>query len=425
MLTVDKIGTINGVITVPGDKSISHRAVMLASISDGKSVIEGFLNGEDCLSTIRCFQAMGVDIRQQDQRVEVAGKGLYGLQEPLDVLDAGNSGTTMRLIAGILAGQKFLSIVTGDQSLRQRPMARVAEPLRRMGAYIDGRDGGKLAPLAIRGGSLKGITWQTPVASAQIKSAVLLAGLFADGETTVEEPVVSRDHTERMLSGFGIPVKRKGTAVTVCPGQLTGQHIIVPGDISSAAFFMVAAAVQPGAHLVIRNVGLNPTRTGIIDVLRCMGADIAIDNPRTFGGEDAGDIVIRGSELHGVEVGGEIIPRLIDEIPVLAVAAAFAHGTTRITGAGELKVKETNRLTAIVTELRKMGVAIRELSDGLEIEGPNAVKGAAIESYHDHRIAMAMAVCGLFADGSTTIANSSCIDISFPGFAGLLRQLAD
>jgi 3-phosphoshikimate 1-carboxyvinyltransferase len=423
MLVINKMGKISGRIRVPGDKSISHRAIMLAAISSGRSVIEGFLNGQDCLSTMNCFQAMGIDIQQTGQRVEIQGKGLCGLQEPKDVLDAGNSGTTMRLMSGILAGQNFMSIITGDSSLRQRPMARVTAPLQKMGAHIDGRVGGEFAPLVIRGGGLQGVTWKTPVASAQIKSAVLLAGLYADGKTTVEEPMVSRDHTERMLACFGIPVERSGAAVTVSKGSLAGQQIKVPGDISSAAFFLVAAAAQPGAQLVIQNVGLNPTRTGIIDVLRQMGATIRLDNVQSSGGEEAGDLIITGGELHGTEVTGEMIPRLIDEIPVLAVAAALAHGVTGITGAEELKVKESNRLAAMVTELGKMGVAISELSDGLMIEGPNQIKGAVINSYRDHRIAMAMAVCGLFAQGETRIADSACIDISFPGFGDLLSQI--
>jgi len=293
-----------------------------------------------------------------------------------------------------------------------------------MGAFIDGRQGGQLAPLSIRGGGLQGITWETPVASAQIKSAILLAGLYATGETTVREPSISRDHTERMLAGFGIQVERQGTAVTVRPGILEGQRILVPGDISSAAFFMVAAAAKPGSHLIIKNVGLNPTRTGIIDVLRQMGAEIEIENLRNFGGEEAGDMIIRGAHLKGTEINHEIVPRLIDEIPVLAVAAALADGVTYIRGAGELKVKESNRLAAIACELGKMGIQITELPDGLEIHGPNKIRGAAVNSYHDHRIAMALAVCGLFAEGKTTIADSGCIDISFPGFSELLQQIA-
>ena len=264
MFVIEKANHISGKIRVPGDKSISHRAVMLAAIGKGKTVVEGFLNGQDCLSTINCFRAMGIEIKQQAQRVEIEGRGLMGLQEPKNMLDAGNSGTTMRLLAGILAGQNFFSILTGDQSLRQRPMARVTEPLKKMGASIDGRLGGQLAPLGIRGGGLQGITWETPVASAQVKSAILLAGLYANGRTTVKEPAISRDHTERMLSAFGIQVKREGTAVTIQPGILEGQHILVPGDISSAAFFMVAAAAKPGAQVVIEDVGLNPTRTGMM-----------------------------------------------------------------------------------------------------------------------------------------------------------------
>lgn len=423
MLIVNKISKISGQITVPGDKSISHRAIMLGAISSGKSVIKGFLNGQDCLRTINCFRAMGICICQEGDNVEVQGKGLYGLREPDDVLDAGNSGTTMRLMSGILAGQDFLSVITGDQSLRNRPMARIAVPLRQMGACIDGRNQGEYAPLVIRGGNLHGLTWQSPVASAQLKSAVLLAGLYAAGVTTVKEPVLSRDHTERMLAGFGIEVSRNENEISIKPGVLEGQKVDVPGDISSAAFFMVAAAALPGSHLVIRNVGLNPTRTGIIDVLCQMGAQIEIDNISVTGGEEAGDIIVRGAKLRGVDIGHEIIPRLIDEIPVIAVAAALAQGTTLITGASELKVKESNRLAAILAELSKIGVQVEELSDGLKIVGPNQIRGAIINSHNDHRIAMAMAICGLFAAGETTIVNSDCIDISFPGFTRLLSEI--
>ncbi|HMM20422.1 MAG TPA: 3-phosphoshikimate 1-carboxyvinyltransferase [Selenomonadales bacterium] len=424
MLLVNQIGKISGRMEVPGDKSISHRAVMLAAIGKGKSAVEGFLAGQDCLSTVNCFEAMGIEIVKTQQGIAVGGKGLHGLKEPRDVLDAGNSGTTMRLLAGILAGQNFFSVVTGDQSLRQRPMARIAEPLRRMGASIDGRERGQWAPLMIRGGNLQGMAWETPVPSAQIKSALLLAGLYASGETVIREPGLTRDHTERMLSGFGVSVARQGTQVTLRPGLLEGRQLTVPGDISSAAFFLVAAAALPGSHLVLQNVGLNPTRTGLIDVLREMGADIQSDNIRTVCGEEIGDLIVRGAGLRGVEVGPEAVPRLIDEIPILAVAAAVAEGDTRITGAGELRLKESNRLRAITLELRKMGARIEELPDGLAVKGPNALMGAAVASHRDHRIAMALAVAGLLAQGETRIADSECIDISFPGFGGLLRQVA-
>lgn len=424
MLVSEKISRISGVISVPGDKSISHRAVMLAAISKGKTIVEGFLNGQDCLRTIDCFRAMGIQIDQQGQTVVIEGKGLRGLREPQDILDAGNSGTTIRLLTGILAGQNFHSIITGDQSLRQRPMARIATPLRQMGALIDGRQNDQFAPLSIRSWGLKGIAYTMPIASAQVKSAILLAGLYASSQTTVHEPTGSRDHTERMLTSFGIQVETKGTAVTVRPGSLEGQHVKVPGDISSAAFFMVAAAAMPGSHLTIRNVGLNPTRTGIIDVLRQMGAVIAIENLHTESGEEVGDIIVQGARLQGTSIGSEMIPRLIDEIPILAVAAVLADGVTYIRGAEELKVKESNRLAAIVSEMQKMGASITELPDGLEIRGPNKIRGAMINSYHDHRIAMAMAICGLFAEGKTRIADSACIDISFPGFRDLLRQVA-
>lgn len=424
MLKINKIDNIAGRISVPGDKSISHRAVLLAAISSGCSRIDGFLNGEDCLSTINCFRAMGIDIRQNGTTVEFSGKGLYGLKEPDNVLDAGNSGTTIRLMSGILAGQNFLSIITGDASLRQRPMARITEPLKKMGADIAGRLEGKYAPLVIRGGSLKGLDWQSKVASAQLKSAILLAGLYAEGETAVTEPVVSRNHTELMLECFGAKVERFGPKVTVRKGTLTGQQIKVPGDISSAAFFMTAAACMPKACLVLENVGLNPTRTGIIAVLRNMGADIELANIRNYGPEEVGDIAIKGRQLSGITIGADSIPSLIDEIPVIAVAAALAQGTTRILGAEELRVKESDRLAAITGELSKMGVKIKETVDSLEITGPNALKGAVINSHHDHRIAMAAAICGLFAKGETTIADSSCIDISFPGFGEILQKIS-
>ncbi len=425
MLKVNPVKKVQGVITVPGDKSISHRGVMLGSISKGKSIITGFLLGEDCLSTIKCFRQLGVEVNQQGNRIEVIGRGTNGLMEPNDVLDAGNSGTTMRLMSGILAGQDFMSVVTGDGSLRKRPMARVSVPLREMGATIDGRENGKLAPLVIRGGNLKGIDYKLPVSSAQVKSAVLLAGIYADGVTKVTEKVQTRDHTERMLKSFGGNINCEDGYITVKRSELEGQEVEVPGDISSAAFFMVAAAAREGSHLVIKNVGLNPTRTGIIDVLMNMGADITLDNIRSSGGEEIGDIVIKGKKLQGTNITKEIIPRLIDEIPVIAVAASMAEGTTRITGAEELKFKESNRITATVDELKKLGVNIKELPDGMEIVGPNKIGGGTVESYDDHRIAMAMAICGLFAEEPVAINDSHCIAISFPEFEDKLKAITE
>ena len=423
MLIVNKVDKIKGEITVPGDKSISHRSVMLSSISNGKSVIKGFLMGDDCLSTISCFRRLGIEIQQTGSEIVILGKGIRGLTEPTDTLDAGNSGTTMRLLSGILAGQDFFSVVTGDESLRKRPMARITDPLREMGASIGGRSDGKLAPLAIKGGNLQGIDYKLPVSSAQVKSAILLAGLYADGVTRVFEGPQSRDHTERMLKAFGGNIEKNGDAIAVSTSELFGQLVEVPGDISSAAFFMVAAAAMPGSYLVIRNVGLNPTRTGIIDVLKEMGADIEFDNLSTSGGEEIGDVIIRGNRLRGINIQKEIIPRLIDEIPVIAVAAALAEGKTTITGAEELKFKESNRIAAVVTEMQKLGINIHELPDGMVIEGPNVIKGGIIESYGDHRIAMAMAICGLFSEDTITVNNSDCIAISFPEFNEVLKQI--
>ncbi|MCC5910553.1 MAG: 3-phosphoshikimate 1-carboxyvinyltransferase [Clostridiaceae bacterium] len=423
MLITNKAQKLEGEITVPGDKSISHRAVMLSSISKGKSIVTGFLRGEDCLSTIACFRGLGIEIEDKGKEIIVEGKGLYGLREPEDILDAGNSGTTMRLISGILSGQEFLTVVTGDGSLRKRPMARIAKPLREMGSFIEGRNHGNLAPLVIRGGNLKAIDYQSPVSSAQVKSAILLAGLYAEGETIVREEVTSRDHTERMLKSLGGKVFVEDGAVKVKSSELYGEAIQVPGDISSAAFFMAAAAAIEGSDLVIEGVGLNPTRTGIIDVLKEMGAEIEIDNIYTSGGEEIGDIHIKGKKLKGIKITKQIIPRLIDEIPVIAMIAATAEGKTTITGAEELKVKETNRITAMVMEMKKLGIRVTELSDGMEIEGLNTIKGATVESYGDHRIAMAMAIGGLFSEGDVKIQGSECIAISFPDFEEKLKEV--
>ena len=424
MLIVNPIEKIQGKISVPGDKSISHRAVMLSGISQGKSRIKGFLRGEDCLSTIACFRGLGIDIQEKNQEIHITGKGLHGLSEPKDILDAGNSGTTMRLLSGILAGQNFLSIITGDDSLKKRPMDRIANPLREMGAAIDGRCGGSLAPLVIRGGGLQGMDYTLPVPSAQVKSAVLLAGLYAEGNIIVREKSISRDHTERMLRFLGGNIKTEKGVITLKSSNLEGQEIEVPGDISSAAFFIAAAAAFEGAHLIVEKVGLNPTRTGIIDVLRDMGADIEFDRIHKSGGEEIGDIIVRGRKLLGTNIDETIIPRLIDEIPVIAVIAAVAEGKTTIRGAGELKVKESNRIAAMVTELKKRGVDIKELPDGMEINGPNEIRGGVAESYQDHRIAMAMAICGLFAKEPIKIKDPECIAISFPEFEEKLKQIS-
>jgi len=419
-------GPLSGIVKVAGDKSISHRAVMLGALAKGKTTIENFLAGQDCLATVKCLRALGVHIEGFDAkgRVEVYGRGLRGLKEPENVLDAGNSGTTARLMLGILAGQDFFSVITGDDSLRYRPMGRVTKPLKKMGAHLEGRKGGEFAPIAVTGGNLKPIVFRSPVASAQVKSAVLLAGLYAKGETRVIEPYRSRDHTERMLQYFGVDIKVEGTSVRV-KGQpeLRGSKIYVPGDISSAAYFLVAGAAVPGSDVTVLNVGINPTRSGVLEVLKQMGARINIFNRRQLCGEPVADIRIQGGCLKGVKIGGEMIPRLIDEIPVLAVAAAVAEGDTVIEDAGELKVKETNRLEAVAGELSRMGARVKLLDDGLIISGIKNLKGSICESRGDHRMAMSLAVAGLLAEGETVVKDAGCVDISFPGFFDVLNSL--
>lgn len=422
-MIIEPIKALNKTIRIPGDKSISHRSVMIGAIASGITDIENFLPGQDCLSTVRCVRQLGIEVEEQSlTSLRVHGKGAGGLSEPEDFMDVGNSGTTIRLISGILAGQNFLSILTGDASIRRRPMARVTEPLRQMGAEIWGRNNGRFAPLAVKGGNLKAINYLTPVASAQIKSAVLLGGLFANGETTVTEPALSRDHTEKMLKAFGAKIETQGLTTMIKASSLNSQKVIVPGDISSAAFFLTAGAIIPGARITVARVGLNPTRTGILDVLAAMGAKISISNQFESSGELIGDITVEGRELKGLEMGGDIIPRLIDEIPVLAVAAALAEGESIIRDASELKVKESNRLQAIATELARFGVDIKETADGLIINGGGTLEGAVCESYHDHRIAMACILMGLVAKGRTVVHNTECIDISFPGFQDVLAQ---
>ncbi len=417
---------LRGTLAMPGDKSISHRAVILGALAEGDTVIENFLPGADCLSTINCFKNLGVKITVTDDGVvKIHGSGLCGLKEPGGILNAGNSGTTMRLLLGVLAGQPFFSVITGDSSLCRRPMARVTGPLSLMGARIDGRQDGNLAPLALRGGSLKPIDFTSPVASAQVKSAVLLAGLFAEGQTTVTEPYRSRDHTERMLKMFGANVDVSGNTVLVkgLP-RLLGRKVTVPGDISSAAFLMVTAASLPGSDLTLTGVGINPTRNGIIEVLTAMGAGIELLNSRKEGEEPVADIrVYHKKKLSGVSVGGEVIPRLIDEVPALAVAAALAKGQTEIRDATELKVKESNRIAAIVGLLAGFGAAVQELPDGLLIQGGRPLRGCTCESHGDHRIAMAATVAGLLAMGNTEVQGAECINVSFPGFDSVLKAI--
>lgn len=420
-------GRIRGTITVPGDKSISHRAVLLGSIAEGITDIEGFLMGEDCLSTIDCVRKLGIQVEMDAPgRVKVFGKGLFGWKEPLEVLDAGNSGTTMRLLLGLLAGQDFHSVLKGDGSLSNRPMGRVVQPLRRMGTFIDGREQGTKAPLAVRGGKLQPLSYQSPVSSAQVKSAVLLAGLYAEGVTAVQEPAKSRDHTERMLLSFGAETVSQDNQSSVqgLP-RLFGQKIKVPGDISSAAFFLVAAAITPKSELTVENMGINPSRTGIIDILQKMGAKISLENQRMEAGEPVADVVITYSTLHGVTVGGEDIPRLIDEIPVLAVAAAHAEGQTVIQDAGELRVKETDRIETLVSQMTELGMDITPREDGMVINGGRQLKGGVVNSFHDHRIAMALAVAGTRAGGETMIQNAESVSISFPNFFHLLKSLTN
>jgi 3-phosphoshikimate 1-carboxyvinyltransferase len=426
-LEIKQAGSLKGTVSAPGDKSISHRAVMIGALAEGETVIENFLPGEDCLSTIDCFRKLGVNIvGPHEGVVRVTGNGLDGLREPDDVLNAENSGTTMRLSLGILAGQPFYSVITGDDSLRRRPMARVTEPLKKMGARIDGRKGGKNAPLAVRGGGLKAISYVSPVASAQVKSAVLLAGLYAEGRTTVSEPHRSRNHTEIMLKYFGASLSiEENTVIINGRPSLAGKRLRVPGDISSAAFLITAAALLPGSDLTIMGVGVNQTRSGIIDVLELMGADIVKINPREDGGEPVSDIRVRyAGRLRGVSIGGEIIPRLIDEIPVLAVAAALAEGKTEIRDAAELKVKESNRIATTAGLLSSFGVSADELSDGLLIRGRRALEGCFCDSLGDHRIAMAAAIAGLLATGKTVVRGAECIDVSFPGFSNILAGLS-
>jgi 3-phosphoshikimate 1-carboxyvinyltransferase len=418
-----------GELTPPGDKSLSHRAVMFAAVAEGKTDITGFLPGEDTLNTAKAVRMLGITVEEHGPgSLTVHGRGLEGLAEPAGILDLGNSGTGMRLLAGLLAGQDFFSVLTGDQYLVKRPMGRIVEPLRSMGAVIDGRSGGKLAPLAVRGagGNVRAIDYLSPVASAQVKSAVLLCGLYAGGVTSVREPHKSRDHTERMLRFFGVKVKDEGLQVSMAgqqalraPGTLE-----IPSDISSAAFFLVAASIVPGSDILIRNVGVNPTRTGIIDILTSMGADIVLEKRREQAGEPVADLRVRYRRLRAAHVSNDLVPRAIDELPVIAVAAAHAEGTTVIRDAAELRVKESDRIAAIAGELRKMGAVVRELPDGMEITGRERLAGAVCESHGDHRIAMSMAMAGLAAFGETTVKDTAWIETSFPGFERTLTRLA-
>jgi len=423
-LTVGKSRGIRGEITVPGDKSISHRAVILGAIAEGMTEVRGLLRGEDSLNTLRAFQKMGVEIRDSGDRILIRGAGLRGLKEPMEVLDMGNSGTGIRLLSGLLAGQDLFAVLAGDASLSRRPMGRVTHPLREMGAKILGRDDGSLAPLAIQGGELHGIDYVSPVASAQVKSALLLAGLNAEGRTSVTEPSLSRDHTERMLRRFGVQVEQSGTTVSVNGVErFSGTRISVPSDFSSAAFFIVAALIVDGSDLLIRNVGINPTRTGLLGILKRMGARMDLEN-RDGGEEPVADIHVQTSHLKGTNVAPEEVPAAIDEFPILCVAAAMASGTTRIIGASELRFKETDRIRAMAVNLQIVGSEVEELEDGLLILGQESLKEGECNSFGDHRVAMAMAVAGLRSEPGITILDTGCIRTSFPGFEEMLKQVA-
>ncbi len=416
---------LKGEITVPGDKSISHRAVMFGALSQGTTEVEGFLPGADCLSTIDCFRRMGISIEEQGpDRLLIHGKGLHGLKKPADILDTGNSGTTTRLISGILSGQSFETTLTGDASIQKRPMGRIIEPLSLMGASIESLNGNGCAPLRIKGHPLHGIRYTTKVASAQVKSAILLAGLYGDCPTSVTEPALSRNHTELMLNSFGARVQTKGTTATIEPGpRLAGQKILVPGDISSAAYFLAAGCITPDSELMIRNVGINPTRDGILRVCKMMGADVTILPIDSQTDEPMADLLVKTSDLQGCIVEGELIPALIDEIPIIAVMACFAKGTTVIRDAAELKVKESNRIDVMVENLSAMGAHITATDDGMIIEGGYPLHGAHINSHLDHRIAMSFAIAGMNADGETEILGAECVDISYPGFYEDLKHL--
>lgn len=416
---VSHCSVLRGEITLPGDKSISHRAILFNSIAQGKAKLSNLSPGADCTSTLTCLKAMGIRAKQlSPTELEIEGAGKEGLQEAEDVLNAGNSGTTIRLLTGLLAAQPFFSIITGDSSLRSRPMGRIMSPLQSMGARIWGRGNDSLAPLAIKGGKLRGISYTLPVASAQLKSAILLAGLFAEGETAIEEPALSRDHTERLLQAMGVKLKRDDRHLSLTPPThpLSSVDLHVPGDISSAAYWLVLGAIHPDARITLRGVGINPTRTGIIDVLQEMGAKLIIEKRGQAGGEPVADISVQSSDLNGVRIGGDLIPRLIDEIPVVAVAACAARGNTVIRDAAELRVKESDRINSTVTELSKLGAKIEELSDGISIEGTENLYGAECSSHHDHRLAMAIGIAGLIAAGQTVIRDAEAVEISYPGF---------
>ncbi len=414
-------------MTVPGDKSISHRSLILNAMAHGTARVTGLSDGEDVMSTMACLRRMGVAISPGDTPGEytVESRGPV-LEEPTDILDAGNSGTSMRLLSGLLAAQPFLSVITGDGSLRSRPMRRIVEPLQMMGAQVMGRQNGSLAPLAIQGGSLKGVEYELPVASAQVKSCVMLASLSADGPTVIHQPALSRDHTERMITAMGATVEEDGLALHLNPGPLNAVDIAVPGDISSAAFWIVAGLCHPDSRVLVRGVGLNPSRTGIVDALQAMGAGDSLQllNERTEGGEPVADVLATTAQLHGTEIAGDMIPRILDEVPILAVAACFASGETVIRDAAELRVKESDRIATTVEELSRLGADIEARDDGMVIRGVGRLTGAPCQSHGDHRLAMSLAVCGLLADGDVDVHGASDAAVSYPGFWDDLAALA-
>ena len=424
--TVAPAKSLRGEIIVPGDKSISHRAIMFASLAQGESRIRGLLRGEDCLSTLAAFKSLGIEVVEKaDDELIIHGRGLEGLQEPTNVVDCGNSGTTMRLMSGILAAQPFFSVLTGDQYLRKRPMGRVINPLISMGAKILGRDDNTKAPFAIDGGGLHPTEYHSPIASAQVKSALLLAGMQIEGTTTVYEPHLSRDHSERMLRSFGADLESFSGGVRVTGRvNLQGCDVEVPGDISSAAFFLVAGLIVPDSELLLKNVGVNPTRSGIIDILQQMGGSIELTNQRELSGEPVADLLVKSSHLHGIDIGGSLIPRAIDEFPVVSVAAAFATGVTTIRDARELRVKETDRIAAMCESLGALGVEIEPRDDGMQIVGGKVLSGGRVNSFGDHRIAMSLAIAALGSVSEIEIKDAACTETSFPGFWNLLTLIS-
>jgi len=422
---IERKGGLKGEVTVPGDKSISHRAVIIGSLAKGKTRIIEPSRGDDNLRTLNAFRMMGIEVDEPkvDQLI-INGRGLYGLTEPEDVIYAGNSGTTVRLLTGLLTGQRFFSVITGDRYLRKRPMKRVVEPLSSMGAKIWGRENGNFAPLAINGTRLNPIDYVSPIASAQVKSAILLAGLYADGVTKITEPSLSRDHTERMLRFFGANLKRKDNSVSIAGGSnLEGRELEIPGDISSAAFFIVAALIIPNSEVFLKRVGVNPSRTGILEVLKKMGANIQLLNEYETWGEPVADILVKTSRLKGTKIDGDLIPKTIDELPILSLAASVAEGDTVIKDAKELRVKETDRIKAVASELKKFGAEVEEFDDGMRISGKDNLTGCDCQSFGDHRIAMSLIIAGLMASGKTVVEDTSCIGTSFPEFRDKLFSL--